>query len=756
MKIIPTHSDKSAMGRLIFAALLCLVLTIVAPYGALADDIRSSQGSTSETDFLDKLIEESRFRKAANISELKILAERGDMETQYRLGDLFERGEGGVTKNLAEAVGWLREGAKQDLGSAYFEGDDFPEEDSVLVKWLIKAYRAGNPHALYIAYFLSENMDGVPRDYVEAVKWHRKAAVQGHAAAQYRLSELYRGGLGVAQDRGEGIRWLQKAAAGGFAEAQAELALNYDLGSGVQRDEAEANKWRRKAADQGHPWAQWSLGLAYENGRGIEQDYSKAASWYLKAAENGDETAQVKIGDFYKTGIGVPKNNVQAFKWYSKAAENGDTDGQVKLGEMYEIGLGDRADISKAMFWFKQAAEAPNGIGYEGAIKLGWIYYYGKDVEPNVSIAVKWWRKAATSEYYSGREHLLNICQALENSKSSDVSAKYTIGLDLFHGGWFDQDRKEGLQLITDSANAGYSDAQLFLGDRHFWGDGVLKSEAIAIDWYYRAGLSYLSYDSRDGALLSLERIENLDNNHWLGRKLKTAIYGSESIGERSGEPASPKRPSTPELSAPKVAQGTAWVVSKDLVVTNWHVVENGQSYSLILPNGDRLPAKVINKDPVNDLAILAINSTSHRFKAIPLANQLGRQGEDVFTIGFPIAEIMGYSPKLTSGKINSISGIRDDPRTYQISVPIQPGNSGGPLLNMRGEVVGIVTSKLAAIAMFKWTGDFPENVNYAVKADYLRPLLKSNTRDSLPNTSASLEELSARVSASVLIIIAE
>ena len=121
----------------------------------------------------------------------------------------------------------------------------------------------------------------------------------------------------------------------------------------------------------------------------------------------------------------------------------------------------------------------------------------------------------------------------------------------------------------------------------------------------------------------------------------------------------------------------------------------------------------------------------------------------------------MGANPKITEGIVSSLSGILDDPRTYQISVPVQSGNSGGPLLNRNGEAIGVVTAKLDAETVFEWTGDLPENVNYAIKIDYLRPLLYSLAprrhplRELQPQT-ASLEELAARIQGSIVMVVAQ
>jgi S1-C subfamily serine protease len=110
--------------------------------------------------------------------------------------------------------------------------------------------------------------------------------------------------------------------------------------------------------------------------------------------------------------------------------------------------------------------------------------------------------------------------------------------------------------------------------------------------------------------------------------------------------------------------------------------------------------------------------------------------GQGVFTIGFPNPDVQGLSPKLTKGEVRSLAGLQDDPRMYQISAPVQPGNSGGCLVDDAGNVVGIISSKLDTVAMAKATGDVPQNVNYALKISYAKLLL-----DSLADSKAGLAQ---------------
>jgi S1-C subfamily serine protease len=100
--------------------------------------------------------------------------------------------------------------------------------------------------------------------------------------------------------------------------------------------------------------------------------------------------------------------------------------------------------------------------------------------------------------------------------------------------------------------------------------------------------------------------------------------------------------------------------------------------------------------------------------------------GEEVFTIGFPNIQMQGVAPKYTDGKISSLAGMQDDPSEYQISVPVQPGNSGGPLCDAGGQVVGIVVARINDIAVLQASGVMPQNVNYAVKSRHAWRLLQN------------------------------
>jgi S1-C subfamily serine protease len=191
---------------------------------------------------------------------------------------------------------------------------------------------------------------------------------------------------------------------------------------------------------------------------------------------------------------------------------------------------------------------------------------------------------------------------------------------------------------------------------------------------------------------------------------------------------------SRPQDEASIQASGTGFFITVDgYLLTNFHVVDKA-NHIVIKVKQETYEAKVITIDAVNDVALLKV---SGKFNALPIASsRTVRLGDSIFTIGYPNPEIQGVEAKLTKGEINSLTGIQDDPRHFQISVPVQPGNSGGPLVNQVGNVVGIVAARLDDLKALKSTGSLPQNVNYAVKSSFAVAFLET-----IPEVTAKLIE---------------
>jgi len=167
-------------------------------------------------------------------------------------------------------------------------------------------------------------------------------------------------------------------------------------------------------------------------------------------------------------------------------------------------------------------------------------------------------------------------------------------------------------------------------------------------------------------------------------------------------------------------------------LITNEHVVKDAAQVRLVTSAG-LIFARVVKVDAANDLALLKAEG---RFAPLPISpSRTMKLGGTVATVGFPNIGLQGFAPKFARGEIASLSGAGDDARYFQISVPGQPGNSGGALVDERGNVVGVVSAKLNAAAALKSSGSLPENVNYAVKSGYLLSFLES-----VPEVSAKLK----------------
>ncbi|MCA3272200.1 MAG: trypsin-like peptidase domain-containing protein [Roseomonas sp.] len=163
------------------------------------------------------------------------------------------------------------------------------------------------------------------------------------------------------------------------------------------------------------------------------------------------------------------------------------------------------------------------------------------------------------------------------------------------------------------------------------------------------------------------------------------------------------------------VSSGTGFVVAARRIMTNHHVIDGCAEVAARLPDGRELPARVMISDTTRDLALLSTEADAGPILPFRSAGTY-RRGEGVVTYGFPLAGLLSSGPTLTTGEVSALSGLADNPRHIQISAPVQPGNSGGPLLDMRGQVIGVVVSKLNAGQVARQTGDIPQNVNFAVK----------------------------------------
>ena len=246
---------------------------------------------------------------------------------------------------------------------------------------------------------------------------------------------------------------------------------------------------------------------------------------------------------------------------------------------------------------------------------------------------------------------------------------------------------------------------------------GIFKS-----NWYMSdKTVNKDTYITFDGISMTVNMPTGTDP----GEKKYLKMYPTSSSGRVSGSGA--------EARNEQAWTGTGFALHNGYIITNNHVVDGAKSIVILGVNGNyntEYNAQVVSVDKNNDLALLRINdSRFNGFTKVPYAvtNRLCDVGEDVFVLGFPLTSYMGEEIKLTNGIISSRSGYQGDITTYQISAPVQPGNSGGPLFDSQGNIIGIVNARIPGA----------ENVGYAIKTTYLYNLVENVVATTnIPQTS--------------------
>jgi S1-C subfamily serine protease len=170
-------------------------------------------------------------------------------------------------------------------------------------------------------------------------------------------------------------------------------------------------------------------------------------------------------------------------------------------------------------------------------------------------------------------------------------------------------------------------------------------------------------------------------------------------------------------------SSGSGFWVTPNIVLTNAHVVEDCDAISI----AGKGKGEIRHADELRDLALVKVNG----FNGSPAffrSTSSVVQGETVVAAGFPLTGILAEDLNITQGIVSALAGLRGDRRFFQITAPIQPGNSGGPLYDKSGAVVGVVTAKLNALRLAEQTGDIAQNINFAIQIGEIKRYL--NDRD--------------------------
>lgn len=199
------------------------------------------------------------------------------------------------------------------------------------------------------------------------------------------------------------------------------------------------------------------------------------------------------------------------------------------------------------------------------------------------------------------------------------------------------------------------------------------------------------------------------------------------SLGQLTFKPKALPTPS-PDVKEDAMASltGSGFIVSRQgQILTNYHIIKGCSTIRTVM-EGRKLSVTVVGTDIANDLALLQLPSRvsiAARFRE----GRTIRAGDGVVVVGFPLRGLLASEATLSTGIVNALAGIGNDTRFLQISAPIQPGNSGGPLFDHAGQIVGVVVSKLDALRVAKATGDIPQNISFAINGTVAKAFLDAN-----------------------------
>lgn len=296
-------------------------------------------------------------------------------------------------------------------------------------------------------------------------------------------------------------------------------------------------------------------------------------------------------------------------------------------------------------------------------------------------------------------------------AEQGNAWAQYNLGVMYAEGAGVPKNDREAVKWYRRAAEQGDAKAQTNLGTMYAAGKGIPQDYVQAHLWFNLAAAQGVSVAGQNRDLV-------------IGWMTPAQIAEAQRLArEWRPRPETPSSDLPPGFTLDPVVQrtGAGFIVSRDgRILTNYHVVE-GCAEVRIPPHGS---AVFFAADPRNDLALLRTGKGSN----LPVAFREGRGvrlGEPVVVIGFPLRGLLASGPNVTTGTVSALAGPGNDSRLLQITAPVQPGNSGGPLLDEGGHVIGVVVSKLDALKVAEITGDLPQNVNFAISGAVVRAFLE-------------------------------
>lgn len=488
------------------------------------------------------------------------------------------------------------------------------------------------------------------------------------------------------------LREFAPLANSGHAGATSRLGHMYFEGIGVAKNETEGLRLLMVAAEKGDAMAQDKVGMLYHQGRGLPRDVSQAVLWLGRAAAQDLPNALNNLGQMLYFGHGMPKDELKGLEFLRRAAEKGEINSIGVVAQAYWIGRGVTQDHAVAVDWFRKASERGHKPSQN---MLGLALWNGEGVAKNEKEALRWFEAAAAQ---------------------GSSAAQFNAGIAYAKGIGTDKNlEKAAFLLIIAAQTASTRDKTRFEASRD-----EIKGQAGPEIW---GRASARARNWRPGMPLPASQAEMAAPAPVLAPAQATPPTPSQKVTALMG-------PKPMETAPPRPHRGTGsgLVVGRDgTILTNSHVVQSCRNIRVTLEGQPVQAASVVARDAATDLAALKASMRPTDVARFREDKQL-RSGDNVVAVGYPLATLLSREPNVTAGVISALAGLHGDKRHYQITAPIQRGNSGGPIADTSGNVVGIVTATLNATKVGERSGGaIPQNVNFAIKAELVRKFLSEN-----------------------------
>jgi S1-C subfamily serine protease len=480
----------------------------------------------------------------------------------------------------------------------------------------------------------------------------------------------------------------------------------------------------------------------------------KSRECLMRASALGCTKAMVWLGKNFKN----PKfkeyvqwsnqqNIKESMDWFQKAWDHGRADGGYELAMMLifeETQATKGEDYKKAydileILVRKTELKPPRSL-------LGVMYLKGLFLEKDISRALKY----AEEGYDDNNEFSIAVLAEVRNSIDGSF-----------------ENEKQAFALNKRLALRGSPEHMVHLGLSYLLGHGIERNIPEGLKWLVAVKSfgtqetipRYETYKEMMGNWEKNMSIREWEEIEAKARNLVKDIKDNKRVDNSAKVITDKEKARTGKINTEgNVAKqyGTGVIISNDgVIVTAAHVVAGCQAID-ICTNGKKVEGYVLMVNEDNDIALL--KAKDGEYVPVPVKTNTQQElGSRVFTVGYPHIDIQGLSPKMTRGEISSKNGMADDPRCWQISVPIQKGNSGGGLFDENGNLIGIIVRKMDSVTSALEIGDSMQNVNYAVKAQYLTPLLQEKAvKLPVPHNSrlfTSDEEIVKKVTKSTVLI---